>query len=78
MITLNTLLALINKHKSEMLLIAESSLPESQFKAFRKLFLSQFGEKGLQGELQRIYAEDQNKVGNGREHITHERGCHHE
>jgi hypothetical protein len=57
-IVLSTLLDLLNARKNRVLLIAESSLPESQFKAFRKLFLGEFGDKGLEGELQRIYAED--------------------
>lgn len=60
-ITLQTLLELINARKSRVLLIAESSLPESQFRAFRKLLLCEFGEKGLEGELQKIYAEDRNQ-----------------
>lgn len=77
-IALQTLLALINKHKAQALLVAEASLPENQFKAFRKLFLCEFGEKGLEGELQKIYAEDRIKDRHGREYIMHERGCHHE
>ena len=68
-IALQTLLALINARKNRALLYAESSLPENQFKAFRKLFLCEFGEKGLEGELQKIYAEDykQHMDRNGRE-----------
>lgn len=77
-IALQTLIALINAHKNKTLLLAESSLPESQFKAFRKLFLLEFGEKGLEGELQKIYAEQCKHDGNGREHPMHERGCHHD
>lgn len=77
-IALNTLLALINARKNKALLLAESSLPESQFKAFRKMFLMEFGEKGLEGELQKLYA-DQDRTGwNGREHIKQERGCSNE
>lgn len=77
-IALQTLLELLNKHKAQALLIAEASLPETQFRAFRKLFLCEFGEKGLEGELQKIYAEHHNKERNGREHTTQERGCNHE
>ena len=77
-IALHTLISLINQRKSKVLLLAESSLPESQYKAFRRLFLLEFGEKGLEGELQRIYTEDRAMAGNGREHTTQERGCHHE
>lgn len=77
-ITLQTLLSLINQRKSKVLLLAESSLPESQFKAFRRLFLLEFGEKGLEGELQKIYTEDRSKAGRGREYTMQERGCRHE
>lgn len=68
-IALNTLLAMLNARKNRALLIAEASLPESQFKAFRKLFLCEFGEKGLEGELQKIDAEDRKQYTerNGRE-----------
>lgn len=56
-VALPTLLALINARKNRVLLIAESSLSQTQFQAFRKLFLGEFGEKGLEGELQKIYTE---------------------
>lgn len=56
-IALKVLLELINQRKGRILLIAQSSLPESQFQAFRTLLLCEFGEKGLQGELQKLYAE---------------------
>jgi len=68
MIALHTLLAMLNEHKSKVLLFAESSLPESQYRAFRKLLLMEFGEKGLEGKLQKIYAESQHqKNRNGQE-----------
>lgn len=68
-ITLSTLLELINARKNRVLLIAESSLPESQYRAFRKLFLCEFGEKGLERELQKVYAEScsNGRDGHGRE-----------
>lgn len=77
-IALQTLLTLINKHKGQVLLFAEASMPERQFRAFRKLLLGEFGEKGLEGELQKIYAEYRNQDGHGREYTTRERRCHHE
>ena len=68
MIPLMRLLELLNARKRKILLIAEASLPETQFKAFRKLFLGEFGEKGLEGDLQKIYIKDHsNKEGYGRE-----------
>ena len=66
-IALQTLIALVNARKNKALLVAESSLPESQFKAFRKIFLMEFGEKGLEGELQKLYAEQNNNDRIGRE-----------
>ena len=66
-IGLQTLITLINARKNKALLVAESSLPESQFKAFRKIFLMEFGEKGLEGELHKLYAEQNHVDGDGRE-----------
>ena len=68
-ITLQTLLELINTRKSKVLLIAEASIPEAQFRAFRKLMLSEFGEKGLEGQLQQLYTENRldGKQGHERE-----------
>ncbi len=34
---------------------AEASLPECQFKAYRKLVLDQFGEKGFGRELDKLF-----------------------
>ena len=66
-IALQALLAAINARKQRVLLVAQSSLPESQYRAFRKIFLGEFGEQGLEGELQKIYAENQQGKRNGRE-----------
>ena len=66
-IALSKLIEMINERKNMVLTVAESSLPESQFKAFRKFFLMQFGEKGLEGELQKIYTEQHFHDRNGRE-----------
>jgi len=48
---------LINAHLSKMLLIAEASLSASQFQAFRKLTLNEFGKHGLGEELERLFGE---------------------
>lgn len=66
-IELAKLIELINERKNMVLIVAESSLPESQFKAFRKFLLMQFGEKGLEGELQKIYTEQHFEGRSGRE-----------
>ena len=40
---------------NKVLLIAEACLPESQFKAYRKLILDEFGQRGLEKELDRMF-----------------------
>lgn len=45
------LLEMLNRRKSRLLLLAQSALPEHQFKAFKALLLDEFGQKGLEGEL---------------------------
>jgi len=44
-------IALLNERKNRILLVAQSSLPEHQYQAFKKLFLDEFGERGLEKEL---------------------------
>jgi hypothetical protein len=58
MVALKTILERLNRRKNEALLLAESSLPESQYRAFRKVFLNIFGKDGLEGELHQLYADD--------------------
>lgn len=52
---------LLNARKKQTLLFAEASMSESQFKAFRRLFLNEFGksgfEKELEKELERVLAK---------------------
>jgi hypothetical protein len=68
-VALQAIFELLNRRKNEALLLAESSLPESQYRAFRKLFLNIFGKDGLEAELARLYAEDgrRGRDRNGRE-----------
>jgi len=61
MVTLQTVLELLNRRKNDALLLAESSLPESQYRAFRKVFLNIFGKDGLEGELCELFVEDDRK-----------------
>lgn len=56
-IALTTLLGLLDQRKNRVLLLAQAALPEHQFKAFKTLFLDEFGRKGLEGELARIDTE---------------------
>lgn len=52
---------LLNARKNRVLLFAQLSLPESQFKVFRQLFLDEFGKSGFEKELARVLAEKQHK-----------------
>ncbi|MGO9445750.1 MAG: hypothetical protein ACLPXB_13370 [Thiobacillaceae bacterium] len=69
MVTLRMVLDLINARKNRALLLAQAALPEHQFKAFRTLLLDEFGQKGLEAELARLFAEDREgkEDRNGRE-----------
>lgn len=75
---LKAILELLNMRKHNILLLAESALPQSQYKAFRKLFLNELGDKGLEADLLHIFDEDSNSrqlESNGREYMTRKRGC---
>jgi hypothetical protein len=65
MVTLAALLEALNASKNRMLLIAQAALPESQFRAFRQIFLNEFGKSGLERELERLFAEDRSKDRHG-------------
>ncbi|HRB97119.1 MAG TPA: hypothetical protein PKY67_05335 [Nitrosomonas sp.] len=67
MVTLQEILKRLDQSKNETLLLAQSSLPQSQFEAFRKIFLNIFGKNGLEKELARLYAEDRKQDRNGQE-----------
>jgi hypothetical protein len=60
---LPVLLEAVNARKNRALRIAEAALPESQYRAFRGLFLDEFGRSGLEQELARIVAEFERQVG---------------
>lgn len=57
------LLDAVNARKNRALRIAEAAIPESQFRAFRGLFLDEFGRNGLERELERILAEQDRGAG---------------
>ncbi|MBK9521373.1 MAG: hypothetical protein IPO13_07110 [Rhodocyclaceae bacterium] len=40
------ILRTVNAHKNRVLLYAQAALPQSQFDAFKKLFLDEFGRVG--------------------------------
>lgn len=52
---LETIKQLINQRLNRVLLIAQSSLSQSQYEAFRKLVLDEFGRSGLATELDRVW-----------------------
>lgn len=64
MVTKEEIMELLRMHINRVLLIAESSLTESQFKGYRKLILDEFGQSGLEKELDTIF---QKGVGKGRQ-----------
>ena len=60
-------LKLVHGHVSQVLLVAQASLPSSQFQAFRTVVLNEFGRNGLEGELEQLEyqvgAEERNGLG---------------
>ena len=64
-----TLLALlfdaINARKNKALQLAQVALSEPQFRAYRGLFLDEFGRNGLESDLVRIVADYEKRNGKG-------------
>jgi hypothetical protein len=56
MVMLAAIVDALNARKNRVLLFAQAALPESQYQAFRKLFLGEFGRDGLERELERLFA----------------------
>jgi hypothetical protein len=64
----NRVISLLNARKNRVLLIAQASLPEHQYQAFKKLFLDEFGDRGLEKELKPLLIDQQHGMDrNGRE-----------
>ena len=57
MMLLDQLLQAVNARKNEALWLAQAALPQSQFAAFRGMFLTMFGRAGLERELAQIVAD---------------------
>lgn len=57
MVSKEDILDLVKRHLNRVLLIAESALPESQFRAYRKLILDEFGQSGFGKELEMLLRE---------------------
>lgn len=67
MVTLDAIKNLINPRKNKILDIAQSSLSESQFNAFRKLLLAELGKSGLESDLERLFSEHATRTGKARQ-----------
>ncbi|TAJ09476.1 MAG: hypothetical protein EPO61_05290 [Nitrospirae bacterium] len=65
MVTKDQILILLKGRLNKVLLVAESCLPEPQFRAFRKIALDEFGRSGLEGELERLERESEQTERNG-------------
>ncbi len=59
MVTRELLEQIINSHLNQVLLVAEAALSASQFQAYRKFVLNEFGKNGLGKELERVFKEEQ-------------------
>ena len=57
MVAVAAFLELLNARKNRVLLYAQAALPQSQFEAFKKLFLDEFGRSGLEGQLVKLDVE---------------------
>jgi hypothetical protein len=58
---------LLNPHLNRLLLVAETALPPSQFQAFRKLALDEFGKNGFGRDLDRLFRQHLGTVRHGQE-----------
>jgi hypothetical protein len=74
MVTRQNIEEIINSRLKYILLVGQSSLPESQFTAFRKLILDSFGEKGLGRDLERLFNETE-RQGMGGNILCRKRGA---
>ena len=79
MVNLQDVIDAIGPRINRVLLVAEASLPERQFIAFRKLLLDEFGNSGLNQDLRRLFGREkpQDRQGTGRntyaqEEVDHE------
>ena len=63
---LEAIVQALNARKNRVLLLAEASLPPERYRAFRRLFLGEFGRDGLERELAGIIAEGKNGTAGAR------------
>ena len=63
MLLFEAILAALNCRKNHVLLVAQAALPQSQYEAFRKLFLDQFGKSGFEVDLKAVLIKHQDRQG---------------
>lgn len=63
-----------NDVRKRVLLYAQSSLPQSQFEAFRKLILDEFGRNGAEGKVEKMFQDFMERNGQGGNAICCEKG----
>ena len=56
-----------NPRLNRLLLVAETALPPSQFQAYRKFVLDEFGKNGFSRELDRLFQQHQGTARHGQE-----------
>ena len=61
MLLLEAVLTALNSRKNHILLVAQAALPPSQYEAFRKLFLDQFGKSGFEEDLKAVLIKHQDR-----------------
>jgi hypothetical protein len=61
MVELDEILKAIDRHKRPVLACAETALAPHAFKAFRKVFLDEFGNSGLVKDLHGLYGLERRK-----------------
>ena len=67
MVTKEQIQELVNAHLGRVLRVAQSALPETQFHAFRRVALDEFGRNGFRRNLARLLGtqQDNNKQASG-------------
>ena len=65
---------LLNARLNRLLLVAEVALPPTQFQAFRKLTLDEFGKNGFCSDLETLYGQNKERLGTGRNEIKQRKG----
>lgn len=65
----------VNARLNQVLLIGQSSMSASQYQAYRKLILKEFGRNGLAKELDKLFGTNAERQGTGRNRLSKEGGA---